>query len=729
MESDKERIARLEKAYHDLWNEHELLKNRIKEEYAKFKAFKTSKFPELSEDKPVKANPATQNPTISEVKPSINWEAFIGEKLLSKIGILIVLIGVALGAKYAISNNLIGETSRITLGYFVAIALGLTAYYFRIKMRGFSAVLASGAIAAAYFMTYASYSFYQVLPLPFTFILLLLIVALAILLAWYYDQVIIAHLALVGAYILPPLVSTGDKHIIYYFGYMFLIDLAMLFISWRRKWITIPYPIMVWTSGIFLYWFMTTYNPEVDTLLAGLALFGFFLVFVAAIIGRNLMYNESLTGSKISQLALVSVSYFGSLGFVYGNTFKWDKALFILAGASIFFIIKFLARKNQPEQMQRMFGVFGIFGLLTILTFVTGSYSYLYVLFLGVFLLQWLAPVIHGKLEEAIGAITAILGMVLFLIAFIYEMPWYSQYKEPQVSLPLTAGLIAIVAGIVYFQLMKYQENAYDTGRWKLAGALVLVACFFGANDWVETLYSFKLAPETIDYYEILREKMQLKPYAGAALMIGIMLLILAYNNLVVSGNKPSVHLQIYAFIICFISLILFSGNTYQLTWIYSGEQWTKFNLMKYISFIGVLSVSYYFINTKMAQNWTKMLAVVFIVWVFSQELVQWSVVYNYGVGYKLLLSLLWTFAAVIMIVVGIRNKDAILRITAMSLLGITLLKLFTFDLNSFSTLSKTIVFVCIGGLLLVGAYFYQKEAKKNDTKVSEPNTDTGNEF
>jgi uncharacterized membrane protein len=49
------------------------------------------------------------------------------------------------------------------------------------------------------------------------------------------------------------------------------------------------------------------------------------------------------------------------------------------------------------------------------------------------------------------------------------------------------------------------------------------------------------------------------------------------------------------------------------------------------------------------------------------------------------------------------------LRVTAMIILGITLMKLFFFDIASLSTISKTIVFIALGGLLLVGAYFYQR--------------------
>jgi len=44
-------------------------------------------------------------------------EKFIGENLMNKIGILITIIGVAIGARYAIDKELISPFVRIMLGY------------------------------------------------------------------------------------------------------------------------------------------------------------------------------------------------------------------------------------------------------------------------------------------------------------------------------------------------------------------------------------------------------------------------------------------------------------------------------------------------------------------------------------------------------------------------------------------------------------------------------------
>ena len=73
--------------------------------------------------------PASKKPSSSLPKFDIfpdfkeGFEKFIGENLLNKIGILITIIGVAIGARYSIENELISPLTRIILGYLAGIIL------------------------------------------------------------------------------------------------------------------------------------------------------------------------------------------------------------------------------------------------------------------------------------------------------------------------------------------------------------------------------------------------------------------------------------------------------------------------------------------------------------------------------------------------------------------------------------------------------------------------------
>ena len=61
------------------------------------------------------------------------------------------------------------------------------------------------------------------------------------------------------------------------------------------------------------------------------------------------------------------------------------------------------------------------------------------------------------------------------------------------------------------------------------------------------------------------------------------------------------------------------------------------------------------------------------------------------------------------LIVLGIWKKKKHLRVGAIALFGITLVKLFFYDIAYLDTIAKTIVFVALGVLLLIISFLYNK--------------------
>ena len=94
---------------------------------------------------------------------------------------------------------------------------------------------------------------------------------------------------------------------------------------------------------------------------------------------------------------------------------------------------------------------------------------------------------------------------------------------------------------------------------------------------------------------------------------------------------------------------------------------------------------------------------------IISNEFIQWMDFAGYKDQYKLGLSLICGAYALTLIFFGITKRKKHLRISAMVLFSITLLKLFFYDLASLSTISKTIVLVLLGILLLFASFLYNK--------------------
>jgi uncharacterized membrane protein len=77
--------------------------------------------------------------------------------------------------------------------------------------------------------------------------------------------------------------------------------------------------------------------------------------------------------------------------------------------------------------------------------------------------------------------------------------------------------------------------------------------------------------------------------------------------------------------------------------------------------------------------------------------------------SYKLGLSILWGFYSLFLIVLGIWKNKKYLRIGAIILFSVTLLKLFLYDIAHLETIAKTVVFVSLGILLLIISFLYNK--------------------
>lgn len=744
MESDKDKIIRLEEAYRKLWAEHEDLKLRIKENYAEFKVLREqfgvekSVISPVSENIPVQSEafpkpiaaavPGSERPIITPEKEKTSWEQFIGEQLLSKIGIAIVLIGVGIGAKYAIDHNLIGESGRVFAGFAVALVLGVFAFVFRTKYQSFSAVLASGAIGVAYFMTYAAYSFYQLIPSSVAFGGLLILVLIAVFLAMYYNMAIIAHLGLIGAYILPPLVSDGSKHISYYLLYMLIINIGMLFISIARKWPTIQYPVIIWTSVIFLFWFNDDFNFKADATLAALYLVAFFALFVFGIVGRNHWKKDELIGHQLVQLVLVGICYFGAIGFVLDKAPFWQTILYNVIGVGVYYLNKVLFERENRLEFKRIFLALSLFGLSNLLTSFCGDYSYIYVMVTGVLLLFWLSKEIARNLEEIIGII--LLGLVTLCIlieVFIQSYVQLDSLPVYQNELLITVGLAVIAMGITFVLLARFQPEYHQNIAWKTAGVFALLFVLFvgcyGLSAHMEYVQNTEFKLNMDDLKESIEQFQKLDQFKDAMILwqyawISISICILSIFRRWVLGRREnySTGLMIVGTVLLGISLLGFTGSISNILSVFEGENyWKSFNLAHYALFAGITGTILSVRSYGKQEDWTKAIALLMILWMLSLELVQWSLISGFGAGYKILLSVLWVSFAVAMIVIGIKRKQAIMRITAMAILGMTIVKMFFYDLSTLSTIYKTIVFIAIGGLLLVGAYFYQTLSKQEE--------------
>ena len=221
-------------------------------------------------------------------------EKFIGENLISKIGILITVIGVGIGAKYSIENNLVSPLTRIIFGYLVGI--GLLGFGIKLKSdyKNYSAVLVSGAIAILYFITFAAYSFYGLIPQMVAFGLMVIFTIFTVIAAINYNKQVIAHIGLVGAYAVPFLLSSGSGNVTTLFSYMVIINVGILAIAFKKYWKTLYYSAAGLTWLIYSAWFAQDYTTTEYFGTALLFLSLFFAIFYITFLAYKLTQNDKV---------------------------------------------------------------------------------------------------------------------------------------------------------------------------------------------------------------------------------------------------------------------------------------------------------------------------------------------------------------------------------------------------------------------------------------------------
>src|SRR6476469_9312086 len=107
--------------------------------------------------------------------PSFSLENFIGLRLIHLVGIVVLVIGLSIGVKYAIDRQLISEGARIALAYSAGVLLYVLSWWLRKKYTAFSAILFSGAMASLYFTTYGAFVYYSMFSFAIAFVLMIVL--------------------------------------------------------------------------------------------------------------------------------------------------------------------------------------------------------------------------------------------------------------------------------------------------------------------------------------------------------------------------------------------------------------------------------------------------------------------------------------------------------------------------------------------------------------------------
>jgi uncharacterized membrane protein len=271
-------------------------------------------------------------------------------------------------------------------------------------------------------------------------------------------------------------------------------------------------------------------------------------------------------------------------------------------------------------------------------------------------------------------------------------------------------------------------------------GIVLLIVLYMGVFNEVSYYWDFRYADSAVnvqgeyDYYaerneDLLQFKiLWLINYSAAFALIlslvqlrflrrrALLITSLAANGLVVLIFCT---LGLYALSVLRASYLFDADNAYFI-------RGSSYILVRYVSIaflIPLLVVNYWHMKdaffTKPMRNTERILLHLSILVMLSSELVQWLEMSRVENSFKLWLSILWGAYALFLIVVGLLKDQKHLRVAALVLFGVTLVKLFLYDMADMSTISKTIVMIILGVLLLIASFLYNKFKSVSSNDIS----------
>ncbi len=277
------------------------------------------------------ARPLPTLPKISKEPTSADLEALIGGRWFNRIGIIALLFAVSYFLKLAFDNNWIGPGGRVAIGILLGLLmLPWSAWLFSRDYTYFSEGIAGLGEATLFVSVWAGCQYYALFSRQVGFLALVLVTAIMAYLALRRNSERIAFLSLLGGLLTPALMSSGKNEQVVLFGYLLLLGVAALAISWRKEWqILLPLAF----GGTHLYFwqwydlFYTRFHFLSSTLFFATLIFLLYAILPAA----RALVRRSLRTFDVLLVLADAFAYIAILYVLFWPNDRWPLTLLFFA--------------------------------------------------------------------------------------------------------------------------------------------------------------------------------------------------------------------------------------------------------------------------------------------------------------------------------------------------------------------------------------------------------------
>ncbi len=672
---------------------------------------------------PVKKEYKAPPPSFTERNPDL--EKFIGENLISKIGIAILVLAIGFFVKYAIDKNWIGSVGRVSIGILAGAILVALAHRFRNTYKGFSSVLAGGGLAVFYFTITLAFQQFQLFGQTSAFAIMVIITAFAVALSLLYNRQELAVIALLGGFSSPFLVSNGNNNYVALFTYLLILNSGLLVIAYNKAWRVLNILSFIFTVIIFGGWLVFSADEQPVTWRNGM-LFAtaFYLLYFIINIAHNIKERKAFIASDFGILLINTCLYF-TAGIICLNNMQLTgmKGVFS-ASMGVFNLLAsyFLFRKQKVDTniLYLLIGITLTFISITAPLQLHGNYITLFWASETV-LLYWL----FTKSQIRIIQYSSFIVWIAMLISLL--MDWRIAYTPSYNSIPIilnkafiTAVFTAAATWLLFVLRNKEQQVTPEDifpGKNMLRICAILLLFTTGAleinyqfnfyfpDSYLHILYLLLYTVAFISILTFLTSRMELLKLSWhfMALMLGLCIgfyllclpPVFTVQQEILTHQKDNVH-----FLAHWITALLVASVIYRLIQLLRDNRSSLKNSFDGFAWIMCAVVVIFFsVEFHLLAN------TVFFAADNPLENIQ-------RIYIKTGLPILWGLCSFCFMWLGMRHKYRTLRIISLTLFAVTLIKLFTYDISNIPVGGKIAAFFCLGVLLLVVSFMYQRLKK-----------------
>ena len=676
-------------------------------------------------NRPVKTNtptpPVPQEPQLSFFERYPDLEKFIGENLVNKIGIAILVLAIGYFVKFAIDTGWIGKGGRVAVGIICgAILIGI-AHWLRNSYKAFSSVLAGGGLAVFYFTVTLAYHQFGMWGQTTSFIILIVITIFAVLLSLLYDKQELAVIALVGGFASPFMVSTGKANYDALFIYLLILNTGLLIIAYYKAWrvlniVSFAFTVIVFAGVLYI---LTAPTYHYGLIYGSI----FYVLYFAINVANNVKENKKFISSDFSILLINTGLYFAAgLYLLTAMHQEQFRGLFCVSLAVVNLILSYILFHNRKVDTNILYLLIGITLTFISLAAPIQLHGNSITLFWAAetVVLYWLYLRSSIKLMK----LTSLILWVAMLLSLF--MDWYQIYPDSLVKLTVIANkgfittVVAAVSSFLLSVLVSRDENK-DTSGIKFSKhlfstvglALLFLSGLAEINHQflnrypdasLNVLYMMLYMPAFVFGYYLVSLKVPAIQFNSnirmgilwACIIIYLVLMPLYFGLLtdMLTGTKiPSGHFAAHWISAGLIGLLFYRIIRLCQTTMDDGMK-TLFTWIVSAGIVVFLSLEFCLLSN-----------LVFYSNMHSIERIE-------TVYVKTTLPILWGLLSFALMWLGMRHKVRTMRIVSLTLFSVTLLKLFTYDIVNIPQAGKIAAFFCLGVLLLIISFMYQKVKK-----------------